>query len=128
MNPDTYKNACIGATADGAAVNFGKNKGVLTRLRNERPWLLRIHCASHRFELALKESALKQTAFKAIIDLMVALYYYQKASGKFTRHLKSLAETLQVKVNHSLGLMMIAMGVFPFPVLQTPQSSWDKVH
>jgi hypothetical protein len=81
MNPATYQNTCIGAIANGIAVNFGKNKGILTRLRNERPWIVHIHCTSHRFELALKESALKQTAFKAIIDLMIAFYYHQKASS-----------------------------------------------
>ncbi|ELU17034.1 hypothetical protein CAPTEDRAFT_197734, partial [Capitella teleta] len=37
MTADNYKNSCVGATADGAYVNFGRNTGVLTRMKEERP-------------------------------------------------------------------------------------------
>ena len=33
----------IGASADGAVVNFGKNKGVLSMLTNDIPWLIWVH-------------------------------------------------------------------------------------
>ena len=113
LSSSTYENACVGATADGAAVNFGKKKGVLTLFQQERPWLLRIHCCSHRFELAMKGSVLNQKEFKAVVDLMVSLYYYQKASGKFTRHLKSLAQNLQVKVRHHVHFVVIMCNISP---------------
>ena len=36
------------AAADGAAVNFSKTKGVLTKLQDSMPWMLKVHCLAHR--------------------------------------------------------------------------------
>lgn len=52
----------ISSTADGASVNFGKYRGVLTQLKSTRRWLLTIHCVNHRVELAVK-GALKDPYF-----------------------------------------------------------------
>ncbi|ELU04632.1 hypothetical protein CAPTEDRAFT_198081 [Capitella teleta] len=99
MTADNYKNSCVGATADGVYVNFGRNTGVLTRMKEERPWLLAVHCASHRFELAMKESIHAQTDFKAMCDLMIGIYYHMKRSGKthIYRQLKDTASSLNMK-------------------------------
>ena len=50
----------VSMTADGASVNFGQYRGLLTRMSNDdRDWLLKIHCVCHRLELAIKDSLLK---------------------------------------------------------------------
>ena len=59
-----YQTKLVSATSDGASVNFGKNCGLLTQLFNNRPWLLRIPCAIHRIELALKDAISKLTCQK----------------------------------------------------------------
>ena len=41
---------------DGAIVNFGRHSEVLTQLKKTQNWLITIHCAIHRVELALTES------------------------------------------------------------------------
>ncbi|XP_076349202.1 60 kDa heat shock protein, mitochondrial-like isoform X2 [Tachypleus tridentatus] len=43
-------------TADGAAVSFGTNKGLVNRLKVQKPYLIGIHCVSHRLELASKKT------------------------------------------------------------------------
>ena len=56
ISESSFLNCLVGATADGASVNTGKYRGVLTQLKNERPWLITIHCVNHRIELAVKEA------------------------------------------------------------------------
>ncbi len=42
--PEEYYRKCqVSCTADGASVNMGKYSGVLTQMKNQRPWLLNIH-------------------------------------------------------------------------------------
>ncbi|XP_064597900.1 zinc finger protein 862-like [Liolophura sinensis] len=93
-----YKNMLICATADGASVNTGTYNGVLTQLKEERPWLVTMHCVSHRVELAIKDSICKQPQFEAVKDFMVDLFYYTKRSGKFVHHLQATAEALGAKM------------------------------
>ena len=38
-----YKSKLVSATADGANVNFGIYNGVLTQLKNDRMWLIKIY-------------------------------------------------------------------------------------
>ena len=52
----TYEKKVISVTSDGASVNTGIYRGVLTQLKRERPWLTTIHCVNHRIELARKDS------------------------------------------------------------------------
>ena len=61
------KTQLVGASADGAAVNFGCRTGVLSQFENECPWLVTIHCTAHRLELALKD-AFKNTYFTKVFD------------------------------------------------------------
>ena len=62
LTPNDYRLKVIGCTSDGASVNFGRISGLMTRLGEDRPWLIKIHCANHRIELAVKD-AIKETDF-----------------------------------------------------------------
>lgn len=42
---------------DGAAVNFSIRKGIAAKLHEDIQWLIKVHCAGHRVELALKDVA-----------------------------------------------------------------------
>ena len=78
----------VGATSDGASVNTGVYNGLLTRFKNERAWLVTIHCVSHRLELSLKDSLTSEKSFVEVKTFMNDLYYAFKKSGKFKRTLK----------------------------------------
>ena len=96
---DKYVKGLIAATADGASVNMGQYNGLLAKLRNEdRPWLISIHCVSHRVELAMKDAILKISEFEDIKQFMITLYYTMKKSGKFQNHVKKTAEALDVQI------------------------------
>ncbi|KAL5016137.1 hypothetical protein ScPMuIL_005726 [Solemya velum] len=92
---DKYTNLLVSATADGASVNTGIYNGLSAKLRDDgRPWLLGIHCISHRVELALKDS-ISQT-FGDVKDFMTTVYYLFKQSGKFKRHFQATASAFNV--------------------------------
>ena len=91
-----YERLLICATADGASVNTGQYNGLLARLQQDnRPWLLKVHCVSHRLELAFKDSL---ETLEEIKDFMISLYYLFKRSGKFGRQFRTTAEALGVQV------------------------------
>ena len=78
---DNYATKLVSATADGASVNFGKYRGLLTQLADGRNWLLKIHCSNHRIKLALKD-ALKETTFQNVDTFYTSFFSFLKNSGK----------------------------------------------
>ncbi|XP_041460908.1 uncharacterized protein LOC121412062 [Lytechinus variegatus] len=42
--PLNLKNGFVASAADGPAVNFGEKSGVLTRFKQDAPWLIKMHC------------------------------------------------------------------------------------
>ena len=49
---EVYISKLLSATSDGTSVKTGKYNGLLVRLKDDgRPWLVNIHCASHRLDV-----------------------------------------------------------------------------
>ena len=67
MSQEAYEKNMVSATSDGASDNAGVYTGVLTQLSQTRGWLLAIHCANHRIELAFK-SALQNSSLKVVTN------------------------------------------------------------
>ena len=95
---DEWENNLISVAADGASVNTGAKNGLFVRLAEDRPWIIATHCVSHKLELALKNSIMKQKQFDDVKEFMTGLYYYCKRSGKFVRHVKETAALLNVSM------------------------------
>ena len=95
MSQEDYQGKLVSSTADGASVNTGKYNGVLTQLKRNRPWLLTIHCANHRVELAVK-SAFYIPEFEAVEEFYKTNYYLLKNSGKLKSLLKECAASLGI--------------------------------
>lgn len=57
-----WKEKLIGAGCDGASVNLGVNDSVATRLRENRPNLMTVHCVAHRALSTLKQNTTLFTA------------------------------------------------------------------
>ena len=91
---DDYLTKLVGITSDGASVNTGRINGLMTQLAEERPWLIKIHCANHRVELAVKD-AFKQSPFQQIDDLYISIFYLLRNSGKIKSEIKEAANALQ---------------------------------
>ena len=91
-----FKYKLIGATADGASVNFGRIDGLLKKLeRDDRPWLVKIHCANHRVELAVKD-AFAGSDYQAVDTFYIGLFNLLKNSGAIKSDIKSAAQSLDI--------------------------------
>ena len=78
---DGYKFKVVTCTSDGASVNFGKKTGLMKRMADERAWLVKINCANHRVELAVKE-AIINPRFKTTDSTYIIIFGLLKNSGK----------------------------------------------
>ena len=96
LTQEEYTFKVIGSTADGASVNFGIHKGLLTQLARTRPWMLKVHCVNHRVELAFKES-IKDSTFDDVDKLYLTLYYLLRDSGRFNSECKHAGEAVNVE-------------------------------
>ncbi|ELU02845.1 hypothetical protein CAPTEDRAFT_210670 [Capitella teleta] len=92
----------------------GIYSGVLIRLKGEeedkdadesdtleRPWVVTIHCISHRFELAVKDSLLNKTLNMTtweVREFLISLCYLFKKSPKLSRHQKATEGTVPCKM------------------------------
>ena len=63
-----YKANVVCATAYGASVNLRAHFGVLTQMKNEREWLVTLHCINHRLEHALKDAVNDCKPFNKVDD------------------------------------------------------------
>ena len=88
----------VSATSDGASVNFGKYPGLLTQLSNNRPWLIKFHCANHKIELALKD-AISESIFQKVDTFYNSLFFFLKNTGKRKNEIKEVSKTLNIKNN-----------------------------
>ena len=75
-------NRLVCVAADGASVNFGRVKGILTKFQqNVAPWMIKMHCVAHRLELSLKD-AFKDTYFTQVRYLMEKNTIHCYSKGK----------------------------------------------
>jgi len=93
---EQYCDKMISATADGASVNFGIYKGLLTKLSEDRPWLLKIHCVNHRLELAVKDAMKDSPLFILAHRMYTTIYYLLQNSGPLSAEVKNACKALNI--------------------------------
>ena len=92
-----YTKKLISCTADGASVNFGQYTGLLTRMADDgRPWLVKIHCANHRIELAVKNAFYNSVKFDQVDKIYMGIFNLLKHSGAIKSDAKKAAEVLNI--------------------------------
>ena len=91
-----YTTKLVSATADGANVNMGIYTGALTQLAEIRPWLIKIHCVSHRLELAIKDAVSDISKFQECDSFYISLYYLFKNSGKLKTEVRQACDALNI--------------------------------
>lgn len=70
----------VACATDGASVMTGLKKGVVTQLRQGRPYILGIHCVAHRLELAFSDAFSKNNMTRKVEELLSGLYTFYKKS------------------------------------------------
>ena len=93
---DRYLRRLVSVCCDGASINMGKYNSVASQLKRVRLWLLIIHCVNHRLELAVKDSLKEGPAFTEVSEVLLALYYLTRNSGKVKSLLTKIALELDV--------------------------------
>ena len=83
----------VGIGSDGAAANIAR-RGLKGLVEAELDWVFWMWCLAHRLELAVKD-ALKGTAFDAIDDMLLKLYYLYEKSPKKCRELEEVISDLK---------------------------------
>ena len=73
---------CRGQCYDGASVMAGNVSGVSTRIAEEEPRALFIHCLAHSLNLALQESARKWPTYRDMLDYVRDIISLIRASPK----------------------------------------------
>lgn len=73
MSSEWFSTLLINVCCDGASVNMGQYTGACSQLKESREWLLVIHCANHRLELAMKDAFKADSAFKDIDEIMTQI-------------------------------------------------------
>ena len=79
--------------SDGTNTNSGLKTGLITKLKNEIPWIQFIWCISHRLELSMKDALEK--FINPVDESLRHLYYLFKKSSKKLSQLKSLKKDLE---------------------------------
>ena len=70
LQPERFASLLINVCCDGASVNMGVYNGACARMKENRVWLLVIHCANPRLELAPQDAFKKNDSFKSIYEFM----------------------------------------------------------
>lgn len=95
MSSDEFQSKVVSATADGASVNFGQYSGVLSQLKEDRPWMLKIHCINHRVELSVK-SAFSHPLLDNVDKFYKSNFYLLRNSGKLKEMIREAAATIGI--------------------------------
>ena len=88
----------VGFGSDGAAVMLGSRNGVATKLREDSPFMLNVHCIAHRFALCTGDGASKVTLVRGFVDTLTSLYYFFEHSSLRCSKLQSVQEALEEPV------------------------------
>jgi hypothetical protein len=86
---ESVKAKLIMQTYDGAAVMSGHFNGVQTLMRQDYPFAFFFHCAAHRLNLLLCQSALNIKEVKLFFSKISAFFTFSKPSSDRKAHLNS---------------------------------------
>lgn len=88
----------IKAGCDGASVNLGVNDSVATRLRENRPYVMTVHCVAHRLELGALSALKQNTTLNTIYEILKKIHKHYHYSPKALRELRAIAEAMDEKI------------------------------
>ena len=77
------------------SINFGQYSGVLSQLKEDRPWMLKIHCINHRVELSVK-SAFSHPLLDNVDKFYKSNFYLLRNSGKLKEMIREAAATIGI--------------------------------
>ncbi|XP_077335488.1 E3 SUMO-protein ligase KIAA1586 homolog [Lithobates pipiens] len=88
----------IGACSDGASVMLGRKSGVLERLSQKYPQLVKWHCLCHRLELCISDTIHSIPGLHHLTSFFEKLYAVYHQSPKKLAELSECAKGLEVQI------------------------------
>lgn len=88
-----YTSKFIGFGCDGAANMMGRKSGLLTRMQEEYPHVVGVHCLAHRLQLSFRDIFRNNKYYVKLSTLLIGLFYFYKNSPK---QRKGLREAMKV--------------------------------
>ncbi|XP_063302262.1 E3 SUMO-protein ligase KIAA1586-like [Pelobates fuscus] len=88
----------IGACSDGASVMLGRKSGVLERLSQKYPKIVKWHCLCHRLELCISDTIDSIPGLHHVTSFFEKLYAVYHQSPKNLAELSECAKELEVQI------------------------------
>ena len=92
-----WRDKLVGFCADGASVNLGQVSGVVSKLREDNPKLIDIHCMAHRLELAVLGVLRKVKMVETVNDTLHLIWKTYHFSPKSKGELQTVCEELATR-------------------------------
>lgn len=77
---EEWESKLVALATDGAAVMVGAKSGVVSRLKGNRAYIIRIHCMAHRQELAFMDAINSHVMFQRVEEFLSGLYTFYHTS------------------------------------------------
>ena len=112
--------------SDGASVMTGKKSGVSTRLLDDQPLCLNIHCMAHKLALCTSQSADHVVYLKKYREILTNIFYHFKHSSLRSSNLNKIEAVLhdkQLKIKEIHAVRWFAF----FSALEAVYHTWSSL-
>ena len=113
-----WKDGLVGFGSDGASVMLGRQNGVLKKIKDDVPLLIKMHRVAHRLELAILHTFKGESILTELKDLLQGFYKHLHYSPKALRELYELAQVLELRVLKPVSIL--GTGWTPPPTFTSP--------
>ncbi|XP_067670765.1 zinc finger protein 862-like [Haliotis asinina] len=86
----------VGMGSDGASNMIGSKTGLATRLKEDFPEMISVHCLCHQLELAFRDVFRKATLYDKCMTLLISLHYFYLKPKQKT----GLVQTMKFLASH----------------------------
>lgn len=88
----------VGIGTDGAASLLGAQNGLIHNIRQKVRHIVAVHCIAHRLQLSVLSSVKHVDYVDELDSLLKSLYKFYQQSPKRLRELKTVAESLEMRI------------------------------
>ena len=93
-----WREKLVAVGTDGASVMTGPKSGVVVRLKEDKSYVIGMHCMNHRLELAYKDAVKSNTLNQKVDKFLRGLYAFYHKSPLNRSNLKKCFKELDIKV------------------------------
>ena len=108
MTSYTRPGPCVvSANFDGASVMMGSKSGVATRIKQEAPHVIPVHCVAHTIELAVLDAVKNLDFVSRFEETLKGIYNFYHFSPKRRRDIKQISDVLDQDLCHFTAVKQV---------------------